>query len=251
MKHNKFVDSILKPLLIALLLSSIIRNFIFENFEIPSSSMVPSLLVGDVVLVNKFSYGYGNYSSWINPQLHHRIFAKKPRIGDVIVFHCGLVNAPTCIKRLIAMEGDVVRVHGVNVYVNDVIVGKTKIADGIEDCETGKLCKYVEYSEKLPNEKEYNVRYREVMYIREKEEFSIPINMIRAEGTYVVPRGKYFFMGDNRDNSNDSRNVSGLGMVDELNLIGRAEYVIWNTDRIIKAISSMSIVKIKEIFRSL
>ncbi|AWD32912.1 Signal peptidase I [Candidatus Fokinia solitaria] len=251
MKSNKFVNSVLKPLLIALLLSSIIRNFIFENFEIPSSSMVPSLLVGDVVMVSKFSYGYGNYSSWINPHLHHRIFNKKPRIGDVIVFHCGLVNAPTCIKRLIAMEGDVVRVHGVDVYVNNVIVEKTQIGDGVEDCDTGKLCKYREYTEKLPNGKEYDVRYREVMYVREKEEFSIPISMIRAEGTYVVPQGKYFFMGDNRDNSNDSRNFNGLGMVDELDLIGRAECVIWNTDKIITAISEMNVAKMKEIFRIL
>ncbi len=206
-----------RTVIYAVLIAMVVRTFAYEPFNIPSGSMIPTLLVGDYLFVSKFSYGYSRYSLPFGlPLFEGRIWAEEPERGDVIVFKLPRDNSTDYIKRLVGLPGDRVQMVGGVLHINGNPVGLQRI----EDYDDGGL-KVAQYIETLPN----GVSHR----ILERSDSE------RYDNTpeYVVPAGHYFMMGDNRDNSQDSRvppEFQGVGFVPAENLIGRADILFFSTD---------------------
>lgn len=201
----------IKTVLIGLLIALVVRTFAFEPFNIPTRSMEPTLLVGDYILVSKYSYGYSRYSFpfWGLDIFDGRIISSEPERGDVIVFRLPSNPSEDYVKRLIGMPGDTIQMRAGRLYINGEMVEREAVGQ-----VTNRFGQTVnEYRETLPNGVDH--------LIWELTD-SAPQD---DTGEYVVPEGQYFFMGDHRDNSTDSRFPS-VGFVPLENLIGRAE-VIW------------------------
>jgi signal peptidase I len=188
-----------------LLLVLVVRSFMFEPFRIPSSSMVPTLLVGDFIFVNKFTYGLRL------PVLHHKFLnIGEPERGDVMVFRLPSDPSVNYIKRLVGLPGDTVVVVKKRLYINNELIALER--DGLyERPDRPAALQAVE-------------QLGEVSH-------SILLEPMQAgrEGTYVVPEGHYFMMGDNRDNSQDSR-FPQVGFVPEQNIVGKAVRIWMNWD---------------------
>ena len=210
-----------KTIAYALLIALVIRTFLYQPFNIPSSSMEDTLLVGDYLFVSKFSYGYSNYSFPWSPSLFSgRIWQGQPERGDVVVFKYPARPTEDYIKRLVGLPGDRIQMIDGVLHING---------------EPSKLERVEDYVEVLSDGFENNVpRYRETLpggvvhYILDREP-----DKPGADNTqeFVVPAGHYFMMGDNRDNSNDSRIPdSGVGFVPEENLVGRADIIFFSTN---------------------
>ncbi len=200
----------------ALIIALVIRTFLFQPFNIPSGSMIPTLLVGDYLFVSKYSYGYTHYSLPLSPDLFSgRIFGSQPQRGDVVVFR--LPKDPTIdyIKRVVGLPGDRIQViHGV-LNINGVPVKRERVTQGCvphENVGQPVMC----YRETLPNG---------VTYIT--HDFTDNGFLDNTE-VFQVPPGNYFMMGDNRDNSTDSRVLSAVGYVPFENLIGRAQIIFFS-----------------------
>lgn len=213
--------SLVRSFLIALAIAMLFRTFAYEPFHIPSGSMKPTLLVGDYLFVSKFSYGYSRYSIPFGPPVFEgRVMERsKPQRGDIIVFKLPRDNSTNYIKRLIGLPGDTIQIrHGV-LYLNGEEVKRQPVAD-FADAENKDNVKQVHrYVETLPN----GVNYYVLDEVQDGPEDNTEM--------YRVPEGYYFFMGDNRDNSLDSR-VSqpiGVGFVPEVNLVGRAELTFFSS----------------------
>ena len=203
----------------ALLIALIIRAFLFQPFNIPSSSMVPTLLVGDYLFVAKYSYGYSKHSLPFSPPIFSgRIFASQPHRGDVIVFKKPTDNRTDFIKRLIGLPGDTIQMKGGVLYLNGKPVPKVRIEDFVERDEWGNVLRIPQYRETLPN----GVSYNTLDFTQNGD--------LDNTGVYDVPPGHYFMMGDNRDNSADSRVPSVVGYVPAENLVGKAEIIFFSTD---------------------
>ncbi len=180
-----------------LLVVLIVRSFMYEPFRIPSSSMVPTLLVGDFIFVNKYTYGLRL------PVVHNKILdVNEPERGDVIVFRLPSEPSVNYIKRLVGMPGDTVVVAKKRLYINNVLVAMER--DGLYE-RPGRPAALLA-TEQLGDVSHYILLE--------------PMQLGR-EGTYVVPEGHYFMMGDNRDNSQDSR-YPQVGFVPEENIVGKA-----------------------------
>jgi signal peptidase I len=188
-----------------LLLVLLVRSFLFEPFRIPSSSMMPTLLVGDFIFVNK--YAYGLRLPVINTKI---VDIGEPRRGDVIVFRLPSEPGTNYIKRLVGLPGDTIRYANKKLYVNDQPV--ELFAEGMYDGE----------------DQPGSLLVRERLGPVEHEILLLPAQR-SLEGTFVVPPGHYFMMGDNRDNSRDSR-YDGVGFIPEGNVVGRAVriWMNWN-----------------------
>ncbi len=214
----KFLVQNAKNLFLAFLIAMFFRSFLYEPYKIPSGSMYPTLLIGDHLFVSKFSYGYSKYSllSYDIPIMDERVWFSEPVRGDIIVFKHPKKDM-IYIKRLIAIPGDVVQMLNGIVYVNDKPLARIK--SGVwTNPDTGEL--YDMYTEYSADNKQYSIVYKQNMS---------NINILRSTAKYKVPKDNYFFMGDNRDNSADSR-FEGLGYVHEKYLIGRAEVIFWAWD---------------------
>jgi len=207
-----------KTIVYAGLIALAIRTFAFEPFNIPSSSMVPTLLVGDYLFVSKFSYGYSHYSLPLSPPLFSgRIFGRMPNRGDVVVFKLPRDPSVDYIKRIIGLPGDHIQVKAGQLYINGVEVERTPKGPYVVSGE-GPSMEVQRYVETLPN----GVRH-DILKVTDEG----PANNTQE---YVVPEGHVFAMGDNRDNSEDSRFLNQVGFIPMENLIGKAEFIFFSID---------------------
>jgi len=194
-----------------------LRLFVFQPFSIPSSSMAPTLVPGDYVLVSKISYGYGPYSlTLVTAGLSRRIpDGWLPQRGDVVVFRAPGAGAVDFIKRIVGLPGDRIQLIQNVLRINGVAVPRERIGDAVEGA-TGQRA--TRYRESLPNGISYTT-------------FSLNDNgPFATTPEYTVPPGHYFTLGDNRDNSVDSRMTKQVGYVPVENLIGRAEFIVFSHD---------------------
>lgn len=217
----------------AICLALLVRSLLFEPFHIPSGSMKSGLLEGDFIIVSKFSYGYSKYSFPLGlAPIKERIFSKKPERGDVVVFRLPTNPKINYIKRLIGMPGDKIQLINGELYINDQLISKRENGYFID-----KNLMIPQYQEILPNGKKYNI----LDQIANSVADDTPI--------YRVPQGHYFLMGDNRDNSQDSRFITKVGFVPEKNLIGRAKFIFMSTqDSLLKFWSWHENIRFNRIF---
>ena len=215
---NKIIDNI-KTIFYALIIALIIRSFLFQPFYIPSSSMEPNLLIGDRLFVSKYSYGYSRHSLPFSPKIYNnRILKKIPKRGDVIVFKPPADNRTDYIKRLIGLPGDTVQIINKNLYLNEVKINKRKIDTLLLNINCGNEILDADFFEEtLPNGKKYLAVYRK------------DGTMINSD-KFIIPKDHYFFMGDNRDCSKDSRFLSSVGYVHQNNLVGKARLIFFSND---------------------
>ena len=218
-KTNSFFDT-LKTIVYAVLIALIVRTVAFEPFNIPSGSMMPTLLVGDYLFVSKFSYGYSKHSLPFSlPILPDRVLFEEPERGDVAVFKLPSDNKTDYIKRVIGLPGDKIQMKNGRLFINNKMVKREKIGDYIQTDDGGKLRRTVRYIETLPNGKTHEIL----------EEWGDK-GPLDNTGVYEVPAGHYFAMGDNRDNSQDSRVRPQVGFIPKENLVGRAEVLFFSTN---------------------
>ena len=237
-KKERKEDSFPVFLIKLVLIVAFFRSFVFSPFNIPSESMLPRLENGDYLLAAKWPFGYSSYSLPFSvPLLPNRIFAGQPKRGDVVIFKAPPSNKTDYIKRVIGLPGDTVQMIGGQLHLNGVPVPKVKIADFVipvsdnTNCiapefeateKDGKAtCHYPQFRETTPEGKSYNV----LDFGYRPQDDTQPV---------IVPAGQLFLMGDNRDNSMDSRfpalDGGGIGLVPQDNLVGRATIVMWSTD---------------------
>jgi signal peptidase I len=203
----------------AVLIAVGVRTFGYEPFNIPSGSMIPTLLIGDYLFVSKPSYGYSRYSMpFAQPAFEGRVWFTPPERGDVAVFKLPADNSTDYIKRIIGLPGDRIAVYGGILHINGEPVRRERIADYIDERPNGEFVQFAQYLETLPNGVQHPIIERgDNESLDETEE-------------YVVPAGHYFVMGDNRDNSQDSRVLGRVGYIPAENLVGRAEFLFFSTD---------------------
>ena len=214
---NKIFDN-LKTLLIALFIAVLIRSLFFQPFYIPSSSMEPTLLVGDRIFVSKYTYGYSKHSFPFSPPIiKNRIFYSKPDYGDLVVFKTPSDNRTDFIKRLIGLPGDEIQLKDGDLFVNNEIVLKKKKQNRNDIRCANNEIEVSEYVEELNSKINYNVVYR------------TSGSMINTD-VYKVPEEHFFFLGDNRDCSSDSRFLSNVGYVHQNNLVGKARVIFFSND---------------------
>ncbi len=215
---KKFLIENTKTLLYALIIAILIRSIIIQPFYIPSSSMESNLLVGDRLFVTKFTYGYSKHSFPFSPAIFkNRIMYKSPKRGDVIVFKTPADNRTDYIKRLIGLPGDSIQFIDGDVYLNGNQILKTvKTKNDIIYCGNSKI-KVTTFLEKLPGGKIYTASYRNDFSYKNSDKF-------------IVPNDHFFFLGDNRDCSKDSRFLSEVGYVHKDNLVGKAQILFFSSD---------------------
>ena len=208
----------IKTLLGALLIAILIRSLLFQPFYIPSSSMEPTLLVGDRIFVSKYSYGYSKHSFPFSPKFSNkRFFSKIPKRGDLVVFKTPTDNRTDYIKRLIGLPGDTIQFINGNLFINEKKVlrkpynNKKIIRCGNFLLETNT------FIEILPNSVEHLVSYKKKGTLQNTQKFKVPFN-------------HFFLMGDNRDCSKDSRYLDSVGFVNNLNLVGEAKLIFFYND---------------------
>ncbi len=214
---NSIIDNI-KTLFYALIIAIVIRSFILQPFYIPSSSMEPNLLVGDRLFVTKYSYGYSKHSFPFSPNIFSgRFFFSEPKRGDVVVFKTPSDNRTDYIKRLIGLSGDTIQFIDGDLYINNNQIFKT-ITKSTDTIFCGNIeIKVNFFNEKLSNGKVYKTVYRsESSYLNSDK--------------FLVPENHYFFLGDNRDCSKDSRFLSEVGYVHKDNLVGKAQFLFFSSD---------------------
>ena len=244
--QENFIVFLIKLVLIV----GIFRSLIFSPFNIPSESMLPRLVNGDYLLAAKWPYGISRYSLPFSlPLIPGRVFAHQPQRGDVVIFKAPPSNDVDFIKRVIGLPGDTIQMQGGVLHINGKAVPKVRIEDfevavspnthcysrafDATRADGTAVCRYPQYRETLPGENGGATKDIKVLdFGAEKQD---PIPGFDADNTapYLVPEGTLFMMGDDRDNSMDSRfstDVGGIGFVPQGNLVGRATIVMWSTD---------------------
>ena len=212
------IDNI-KTIIYALIIAIIIRSLFIQPFYIPSSSMELNLLVGDRLFVTKYSYGYSKHSFPFSPPIFKdRVFEKIPQRGDIIVFKTPSDNRTDYIKRLIGLPGDRIQFIDSNLYLNNSEILKSKISEEDTIYCGNKTINVFTFEEKLPNGKIYKTVYLKNFTFKNSDVFTVPDN-------------HYFFLGDNRDCSKDSRYLTSVGYVHEDNLVGKARFIFFSSDR--------------------
>ena len=222
---NFFIENI-KTIFYALIIAIIIRSLLIQPFYIPSSSMEPGLLVGDRLFVTKYSYGYSKHSFPFSPPIFKgRIISNKPKRGDVVVFKTPADNRTDYIKRLIGLPGDRVQFIDSNLYINNSEIIKSRISKNDKVYCGKKNIDVFTFEEILPNGKKHNTVYLKNYSFQNSDLF-------------IIPEDHYFFLGDNRDCSKDSRFLTSVGYVHKNNLVGKAQFIFFSSDKSIGSIFS-------------
>ena len=207
----------LKALFWALIIAGVIRTFAIEPFKIPSGSMKPNLLVGDFLFVSKWDYGYSRYSFPFGiPPFKGKIFESNPERGDVIVFKLPGQENINYVKRLIGLPGETIKVINGEVYIKS---NNSKEFETLNQFEDGFF---------------FDDQYKKDIQQLIENEYKI-LNItdngpLDYTPEYKIPKDKFFFMGDNRDNSSDSRVLSGVGFVPKVNIIGKVWFIWFSVD---------------------
>lgn len=213
------VGETIRVIIHALILALLVRTFLFQPFNIPSGSMMPTLMIGDYLFVSKYSYGYSRYSFPFGPPiLSGRVWEDEPERGDVAVFKLPSDSQTDYIKRVVGLPGDTVQVREGIVYINDEPVERQQADDFVAAGQSGGNQRVARYVETMDNGKSYTVLQLTDNGFGDNTQ------------VYEVPDDHYFMMGDNRDNSTDSRVLSSVGYVPEENLIGRAELIFFSIE---------------------
>lgn len=218
-KTSGGIGETLKTIVYAIIIALFIRTFLYEPFSIPSASMVPTLLVGDYLFVSKFSYGYSHYSLPFGlPLFSGRIFFHPPHRGDVVVFKLPSDPSIDFIKRIVGLPGDTVQMKDGLLYIDGKPVERERIQPYFYH-QGSQTQTYIQYIETLPNGYKHRIIKLPGVYPFD----NTPV--------FKVPPGTYFMMGDNRDNSADSRDPdSGVGFVPAVNLVGKAQFIFFSTN---------------------
>ena len=224
-----------KTLIGALIIAVLIRSLLFQPFYIPSSSMEPTLLVGDRIFVSKYTYGYSKHSFPFSPNITNKqFFSKSPERGDLVVFKTPADNRTDYIKRLIGMPGDSIQFVDGELLINNNKILRQKIKNKkIIRCGNF-LLETDTYIETLPNGFQHIVAYKRKGSLQNSKVFKVPEN-------------HFFLLGDNRDCSKDSRYLDSVGYVNKLNLVGEAKIIFFSNDT--NKSSMLKFWNIKESFR--
>ena len=215
-KKNSFLSN-LKSISFAIFIALIIRSFIAEPFNIPSGSMKPNLLVGDFIFVSKWSYGYSKHSLPFSlPLIPNKILSKIPDRGDIVVFKTPEDNRTDYIKRVIGLPGDKIKIINGNINLNGKNIARKKMKDFFDNDKNTSLKRIRKYKE-FHDTKSFDI-------------IDIMDNGI-ADNTqlFEVPDGYFFVMGDNRDNSQDSR-FKTVGFIPFDNLVGKARFIFFSLE---------------------
>ena len=222
----------IKTIIYAVLIALVVRTVAYEPFNIPSGSMIPTLLVGDYLFVSKFSYGYSRYSLPFDlPLISGRILARQPQRGDVVVFKLPTDNSTDYIKRIVGLPGDHIQMRHGELYINDQLVPRRsepacrnneafRRLDGSIGVAVEQQQGYIESLPRGPGAAPV-----EHCIIKVGNNGALDDTPV-----YEVPPGHYFGMGDNRDNSEDSRVLSHVGFIPAENLVGRAQFLFFSTE---------------------
>jgi signal peptidase I len=210
----------IKVIIQALLIAVVVRTVLFQPFNIPSGSLIPTLLIGDYLFVSKYTYGYSKHSIPFSPPLFSgRIFGSEPKRGDIAVFKLPKDNSTDYIKRVIGLPGDRIQVISGVLHINGQPVKRERVEDFQSTDDSGEPVAVPRYKETLPGgSTHYTIE------IRGDRGYYDNTNI------YTVQPGHYFMMGDNRDNSTDSRDEASVGQVPVENLVGRAEIIFFSID---------------------
>ena len=215
-KENNSFKELLKTLVIAGSIAIFFRSIFFEPFNIPSGSMIPTLLVGDYLFVSKYSYGYSRYSFPFGVvPISNRVLEETPKRGDVIVFRKPGDETIDYIKRLVGLPNDTVQVKKGVLFINSKEIKRIKTNIGIMKNNFGNEKVFTQYEEIFDNK-----NIHQIIESSDNDPFDDTIE-------FKVPEGHFFFMGDNRDNSRDSRTPE-VGFVPQKNLIGKAQIIFFS-----------------------
>ena len=218
MKNKNSLISNLKSIFLAVLIALIIRSFFAEPFNIPSGSMKPNLLVGDFIFVSKWSYGFSKHSLPFSiPLIPGKIFSKLPERGEVVVFKTPEDNRTDYIKRVIGLPGDRIQIIDGKIIINDNLILRKKLKDFIDTDKNSSIKRIRKYKEYFFNKE------IEVLDIMDQ-------GIVDNTNLYIVPEGHFFVMGDNRDNSQDSRFTNIVGYIPIENLIGKAQFIFFSLE---------------------
>jgi len=219
MISKKIIIENLKTLFYALIIAVIIRSLFLQPFYIPSSSMEPTLLVGDRLFVTKYSYGYSKHSFPFSPPIFNkRIFFSEPKRGDVVVFKTPSDNRTDYIKRLVGLPGDKIQFIDSNLYINNNEVFKSRISKTDKIFCGDNTIDVFTFEEKLSKDKLHKTVY-------------LKNSSLSNSDIFIVPKEHYFLLGDNRDCSKDSRFLSSVGYVHKRNLVGKAQFIFFSSDK--------------------
>ena len=223
---KNFIIENTKTIFFALVIAIIIRSLLIQPFYIPSSSMEPTLLIGDRLFVTKYSYGYSKHSFPFSPPIiNGRLFSNEPKVGDVIVFKTPADNRTDYIKRLIGLPGDNIQFINGDLFINNNQILKSIVSKSDTIYCGNQTIEVNTFKEKLPNGKIHRTVYLKNYSFQNSDVFTVP-----AE--------HYFFLGDNRDCSKDSRYLTSVGYVNEDNLVGKAQFIFFSSDFRIASIFS-------------